>query len=82
MPIRHHQTDLRARREDLGVTLQEMAMGLGLSVADVLSIEDGTAPDLQLNRYSAWLTRLEWWPAGKKEREVLAELKERRRFNP
>ena len=53
-----------------------------MSVADVLDIEKGVAMDNRVMRYAAWLTRLEAWSAGKRERALQAANREGRRFNP
>jgi hypothetical protein len=47
-----------------------MSVGLGISTADVLSIENGTAGNDRLGQYAAWLTRMESWSAEKKAREL------------
>jgi hypothetical protein len=70
MPVRRRVMDLRGRRQDLGATVKEMSLGLGMSIADILSIEKGTAEDQRVGHYAAWLTRMESWSAGKKEREL------------
>jgi hypothetical protein len=40
--------DLRGRRQDLGAIIEEMAAGLGMSVVDVLDIENDVAMDAEL----------------------------------
>ena len=59
--------DLRGRRGDLGASIKEMAADLGMSVPDILDIEKGVAMDSRATHYAAWLTRMETWPAGKRE---------------
>ena len=43
-----------------------------MSIADVADIEEGTAADDRVSHYAAWLTRMEAWSTGKRERELLA----------
>jgi hypothetical protein len=74
--------DLQGRRRDLGATLKAMANGLGMSAADIVEIERGNAADPRMDRYLAWLTKMETWSAGKREREFLAARKQGRRFSP
>ena len=62
--------------------IKEMAAGLGMSVADVLDIEKGLAMDNRVTHYAAWLTRVEAWSAGKRERASQAANREGRRFDP
>lgn len=69
MPVRRQHIDLRGRRQDLGATVKEMAAGLDMSIADIVAIEKGTAGD-RINLYVAWLSRMEAWSAGKREREL------------
>ena len=38
-----------------------MAVGLGIEVRRLLSIEDGTAPDEDKTFYRTWLSRVEGW---------------------
>lgn len=62
MASRPAPTDLRGRRQALGLSLQAMARGIGLRAADVGEIEDGSASPERLNHFAAWLRRLERWP--------------------
>ena len=82
MPARRRHMDLRGRRQDLGATVKEMAAGLSMSIADVADIENGTAADHRTDHYAAWLTRMEAWSAGRRERELQAAHRHGRRFNP
>ena len=72
MPAHRRHMDLRGRRPDVGATVKEMAVGLSMSIADVADIEEGTAADDRVSHYAAWLTRMEAWSTGKRERELLA----------
>jgi hypothetical protein len=82
MPVRRPQSDLRGRRQDLGVSVKEMATGLDMSIADIVDIEEGgSAANDRVGHYAAWLTRMEAWPTGKKERELRAA-QQRHRFSP
>jgi len=51
-------------------------------VADVLDIQNSVAMDNRVMHYAAWLTRMEAWSAGKRERALQAANREGRRFNP
>jgi hypothetical protein len=42
MSPRRHSADLRGRRHDLGIGVRDMAVGLGIELARLLSMEDGT----------------------------------------
>ena len=81
MPPRRRQIDLQGRRRDLGAIVKAMANGLGMSVSDVVEIEGGAA-DARADHYVAWLTMMESWATGKRERELWAAEKEGRRFAP
>lgn len=63
---------LSDRRRQLGASRETMAAGLGLSVDTVKAIEDGAASDQENDRYSAWLGRIESWPADERARQFLA----------
>jgi hypothetical protein len=65
-------TNLSDRRRRLGASRETMAAGLGLAVDTVKAIEDGTASDHDHDRYSAWLGRIEAWPAEVRARQFLA----------
>ena len=73
--------DLRGRRQDLGATVKEMAAGLNMSIADITNVERGTSADDSAYHYAAWLTRMEAWSTGKKERE-LGAAQRGQRFSP
>jgi hypothetical protein len=45
MSPRRHSTDLRGRRHDLGIGVRDMAAGLGIGLARLLTMEDGTATE-------------------------------------
>jgi len=63
---------LSDRRRRLGASRETMAAGLGLSVDSLKAIEDGAASDQEHDRYSAWLVRIEAWPADERARQFLA----------
>lgn len=67
-----HSADLSSRRRRVGASRETMAAGLGLSVDTVKAIEDGAASDQENDRYSAWLGRIESWPADERARQFLA----------
>ena len=60
--------DLRSRRIALGASEELMAAGMGLSVAEIRTIERGDVTDEKLDSYAALLTKIESWSA--EEREV------------
>ena len=80
MPTQRRQMDLAGRRRDLGASVKAMAHGLGLTVAEVVAIESGAVADAKAERYLAWLSRIENWSAGKRERELRAAETDGRRF--
>ena len=63
---------LSDRRRRLGASRETMAAGLGLAVDMVKAIEDGVASDHEHDGYSAWLGRIEAWPADERARQFLA----------
>ena len=67
-----HSTDLSNRRRRLGASRETMAAGLGLDVDTVKAIEDGAASDQEHDSYSAWIGRIEAWPADERARQFLA----------
>jgi transcriptional regulator with XRE-family HTH domain len=72
MPACRRPTDLQGRRQDLHLTVEEFAAGIGVPVREIREIENGRGSDQRQNQYAAWLTRIESWPAGKRERELKA----------
>ena len=72
MPARRRPTDLQGRRQDLHLTVRDFAVGIGIPAAELQEIENGRGSDQRRNQYAAWLTRIESWPAGKREREANA----------
>jgi hypothetical protein len=66
MSRRRHSADLRGRRYDLGIGVRDMAAGLGIGLARVLSIEDGIATDEDKTFYRTWLTRIEGWSSSQR----------------
>ena len=70
MPARRHSADLRGRRQDLGISVRDMAAGLGLGLGRLLSMEDGTASEEDKTFYRTWLSRIEGWPAGHRHIEL------------
>jgi len=41
MPVRRRVMNLQGRRQDLGATVKQMAAGLGMGAAEIVSIEKG-----------------------------------------
>jgi DNA-binding XRE family transcriptional regulator len=70
MPRRPDLTDLRGRREELGVSLATMAAGIGLSPDIVIGIEMGSASAAMVAHYEQWLGRLEALPSDRRLAEV------------
>ena len=70
MPLRGHSADLRGRRHDLGIGVRDMAVGLGIELARLLSMEDGTASEEDKIFYRTWLSRIEGWSAGERNIEM------------
>jgi hypothetical protein len=70
MPPRRHSADLRGRRHDLGIGVRDMAAGLGIDLARLLSMEDGTASEEDKMFYRTWLSRIEGWSVGERRIEM------------
>jgi hypothetical protein len=70
MPTRRHSTDLRGRRQDLAISLRDMATGLGIGLERLLRMEDGTATDEDKTFYRMWLSRIE----GRSPRDKLIDM--------
>lgn len=70
MVPRKAPTDLRGRRQALGLSRKAIARGIGLRAADVAEIEDGSASAVMLNHYAGWLRRLEGWPQAHLVQEI------------
>ena len=66
-----HSADLANRRRRLGASRETMAAGLGLDVDRVKAIEDGAASEQEHDNYSAWIGRIEAWPADERARQFL-----------
>ena len=66
MPPHRHSADLRGRRQDLGISVRDMAAGLGIGLGRLLSMEDGTASEEDKAFYRTWLSRIEGWSAGER----------------
>jgi DNA-binding XRE family transcriptional regulator len=62
MSARRDATDLRGRREDLGITKRQMACGLAVSLGALIAMEKGMATDDRQKFYADWLARLEGMP--------------------
>jgi hypothetical protein len=70
MSPRRHSADLRGRRQDLRIGVRDMAVGLGVGLGRLLSMEDGTATDEDKTFYRTWLSRIEGWSAGERHRQL------------
>jgi hypothetical protein len=70
MPPRRHSADLRGRRHDLGIAVQDMAAGLGIGLGRLLSMEDGTASEEDKTFYRTWLSRIEGWSDGERHLQL------------
>ena len=69
MSPRRNSADLRGRRYDLGIGVSDMA-GLGIGLARLLSIEDGTAAGEDKTFYRTWLSRIEGWSSSQRHGAV------------
>ena len=69
MSPRRHSADLR-RRYDLGSGVRDMAAGLGIGLARLLSIEDGTGTEEDKTFYRTWLSRIEGWSPSARRIEM------------
>jgi hypothetical protein len=58
------------RRYDLGIGVRDMAAGLGIGLARLLSIEDGTAADEDKTFYRSWLSRIEGWSSSQRQMQL------------
>ena len=70
MPPHRHSADLRGRRQDLGIGVRDMAVGLGIELGRLLAMEDGTASEEEKTFYRTWLSSIEGWPAGERHRQL------------
>lgn len=70
MPPRRHWSDLRGRRHDLGIGVRDMAAGLGIGLARLLTMEDGTATDEDKTFYRTWLSRIKGWPSSQRHTQL------------
>ena len=62
-----HSADLRGRREAMGATTRQMAVGLGVDLDELLAMEGGAASHDRLGFYAAWLSRLETAAPGRRQ---------------
>ena len=70
MSPRRHSADLRGRRHDLGIGVRDMAAGLGIGLARLLSIEDGTGTEEDKTFYRTWLSGIEGWSSSARRIEM------------
>jgi hypothetical protein len=70
MPPHRHSADLRGRRQDLGISIRDMADGLGIGLGRLLSVEDGTASEDDKTFYRTWLSSIEGWSAGERYHQL------------
>jgi hypothetical protein len=70
MSSRRHSADLRGRRQDLGISVRDMAAGLGIGMGRLLTMEDGTATEEDRTFYRTWLSRIEGWSAGERHLQL------------
>jgi hypothetical protein len=54
----------------LGISVRDMAAGLGIGLGRLLSMEDGTASEEDKTFYRTWLSRIEGWSAGVRHFEM------------
>ena len=77
---RSDRPDFADRRRRIGASREVMAIGLGLTAAEVQEIEEGRASEAMLSHYTQWLDRLEAWPAEKRAQILLAVIDGAKRF--
>jgi hypothetical protein len=77
---RSDRPDFADRRRRIGASREVMAIGLGLTAAEIQEIEEGRASEAMLNQYAQWLDRLEAWPAEKRAQILLAVIDGAQRF--
>jgi hypothetical protein len=70
MPLFRHRADLRGRRHELGIGVRDMAAGLGIGLARLLTMEDGTATEEERTFYRTWLSRIEGWPSSQRHMQL------------
>jgi hypothetical protein len=70
MPPHRHSADLRGRRHDLGIGVRDMAAGLGIGLARLLTMEDGTATEEDKTFYRTWLSRIEGWSSSQRHSQL------------
>jgi hypothetical protein len=75
-------TDLAARRRVAGASIEGMAAGIGLSLAEIREIESGAASHELRDHYARWLDIIETWSADKRAQQLLAAIDRGRRFEP
>jgi hypothetical protein len=79
---RSDHPDLADRRRRIGASREVMAIGLGLTAAEIQEIEEGRATKAMLNHYAQSLDRLESWPAEQRAQILLAVIDGAKRFPP
>jgi hypothetical protein len=79
---RSDRPDFSNRRRRIGASREVMAIGLGMTAAEIREIEEGRASEAMLNHYARWLDRLEAWPAEKRAQILLAVIDGAKRFPP
>jgi hypothetical protein len=77
---RSDRSDFADRRRRIGASREVMAIGLGLTAAEIQEIEEGRASEAMLTHYAQWLDRLEAWPAEKRAQILLAVIDRAQRF--
>ena len=70
MSNRRHSTDLRGRRQDLGIGERHMGAGLGVGRGRLLSMKDGTASEEDKTFYRTWLSRIEGWSSSQRHTQL------------
>ena len=77
---RSDRPDFADRRRRIGASREVMAIGLGLTAAEIQEIEEGRASEEMQNQYAQCLDRLEAWPAEKRAQILLAVIDRAQRF--
>lgn len=79
---RSHRPNFADRRRRIGASREVMAIGLGLTPAEIQEIEEGRASLAMQDHYKLWLDRLEGWPPEERAQILLAVIDGAKPFPP
>ena len=60
-------TDVKSRRERLGLEIDEMAVGIDMPAATLRLVEAANPPPAGLVTYEKWLARIERWSEDRRK---------------